>query len=462
MNGPKREDGKPPVNPIHTRLFITPRRDYLGPLSACRAHPPPTRQVPAVTATEIPFPDFPAEPPARTATAEFVRLCPWRVGFALFGVATLLGLIDVLLMGTVDPHGRDRGLAFMMAITFPSWYVTVPMVPAALKVADRFPLAPGRWRRSLLVHIPACVAFVVIQLALSSWLCDFVFAPMTTPRAQLPATFNDFGANLGRLVTTYFTTSIAFYWLIVGAHHALFYLRRAVQRDRDASELAVRTSRLEAGLAQANLRALNMQLQPHFLFNTLNAISVLAAKGERAQTVRLIERMSDLLRMSLENTTQTVPLVSELEFAQRYLDIEQVRFADRMSVRFDVAPDTLNAQVPSMVLQPLVENAVKHGIARRRAAGRIEVRARRDDDTLELSVRDDGPGFVDEPAAGRTGVGLANTQARLEQLYGSDGFEMYRGNGPGGGALVRITLPFRTSAPGEGGAAEGVIAAEAV
>jgi two-component system LytT family sensor kinase len=415
-----------------------------------------------VTSTHVPFPDFAADPPARTATAEFIRLCPWRVGFALFGIATLLGLIDAVLTYTMFPRGSERGWAYTIAITFPSWYVTVPMVPLALKIADRFPLAPGRWRRSLLVHAPASAAFVIIQLALSSWLCDFVFAPMAVPREVLPPTFNDFGANLGRLVATYFTTFLAIYWLIVGAHHSLFYLRRAVQRDRDASELAVRTSRLEAGLAQANLRALNMQLQPHFLFNTLNAISVLANKGERAKTVRLIERMSDLLRMSLENTEQTVSLVRELEFAQRYLDIEQVRFADRMTVRFDIAPDTLNAQVPSMVLQPLVENAVKHGIARRSAAGKIEVRARRDAETLELAVRDDGPGFVDEPSGGRTGVGLANTMARLEQLYGPDGFEMYRGNGPGGGALVRITLPFRAAAPGADGVAGTVIAAEAV
>jgi two-component system LytT family sensor kinase len=414
-----------------------------------------------VTATEIPFPTFAPEPPARTATAEYIRLCPWRVGFALFGVATLLGLIDFVLTLTVNPRVAFRGMDYVAAVTFPQWYITVPLVPLALKLAHLFPLAPGRWRRSLMVHVPAGAAWVVIQLVLSSWLCDFVFAPMTVPAAELPPTFHDFGANMGRLMATYFTTWLAFYWLIVGAHHALFYLRRAVQRDREASELALRASQLEAGLATANLRALNMQLQPHFLFNTLNAISVLAAKGERAQTVRLIERMSDLLRMSLENSAQTLPLVRELEFAQRYLDIEQVRFADRMTVRFDVAPDTMSALVPSMVLQPLVENAVKHGIARRRGSGRIEVRARRLDDRLELSVRDDGPGFDAAPAAGSTGVGLANTQARLEQLYGPDGFEMFRGSGPGGGARVRITLPFRLAAPDEDDRS-GVIAAEAV
>jgi signal transduction histidine kinase len=415
-----------------------------------------------VTASEIPFPAFASEPPARTASAEFVRLCPWRIGFALFGVATLLGLIDLSLNYLAAPRGRDRGLAFVAAITLPQWYVLVPLVPAALKAADRFPLAPGRWRRSLLVHVPACAAFVLANLALASFLCDFVFAPMTVPRDQLPSTFHDYGLNLRRLVATYFVVWMAVYWVIVGAHHTFFYLRRAVERDREATELALRASRLEAGLAQANLRALNMQLQPHFLFNTLNAISVLAAKGERAQTVRLIGRMSDLLRMSLENSAQTLPLVRELEFAQRYLDIEQVRFADRMTVRFDIAPDTMGALVPSMVLQPLVENAVKHGIARRRAAGRIEVRARRLDDVLELSVRDDGPGFAAEQEGGRTGVGLANTQARLEQLYGPGGFEMYRGSGPGGGALVRITLPFRAASGGQEAGGTGVIAAEAV
>ncbi|HEX2207788.1 MAG TPA: histidine kinase, partial [Longimicrobium sp.] len=365
-----------------------------------------------MTTAEIPLSDLPAGPPPRTTTAELVRLCPWRVGLSLLGIATLLGIIDIVLNMVLYRRVAEQGLAYVAAVTVPVWFVTVPMVPLALKLADRFPLAPGRWQRSLLVHVPAAMAWVVLQLALSSWLCDFVFAPMTVPREELPPTFNDFGANLGRLMAQFFTTWLAFYWLIVGAHHSLFYLRRAVQRDREASELALHASRLEAGLAQANLRALNMQLQPHFLFNTLNAISTLAGKGERAQTVRLIGRMSDLLRMSLENSAQMLPLVRELEFVQRYLDIEQVRFADRMTVRFDVAPDTMAAQVPSMVLQPLVENAVKHGLARRGAGGHIEVRARRMDDTLELSVRDDGPGFGAEPGGGGTGVFASPTPER--------------------------------------------------
>ena len=414
-----------------------------------------------MNATEIPFPTPAGEPRAHGA-AEILRLCPWRVGFALFGVVTVLALIEAALMYKLLPNGASRGVLFILAITLPGWYVLVPLVPAVLWLADRFPLEPGRWRRALLVHLPACVVFTITFLALASGLSDFVFAPLTVARDRLPTTFLDFGVNLGRLVAQQFSQWVGFYWLIVGGHHTIFYLRRAVVREREAADLALRTSQAEAGLAQANLRALNMQLQPHFLFNTLNAVSVLAAKGERQQTVRLIGRLSDLLRMSLENTAQTVPLVRELEFVQRYLDIEQVRFADRMTVRFDVAPDTLGAQVPSMVLQPLVENAVKHGIARRAASGRIEVRARRDDEMLELSVRDDGPGFGAAEPGGRTGVGLANTRARLEQLYGADGFQMYRGDGPGGGALVRITVPLRTGEPEADFGGPAVIAAEAV
>jgi two-component sensor histidine kinase len=383
------------------------------------------------------------------------------MSFILFGIATVLGCIDAFLQAAVMP-GRSFPLAFIAAITFPQYYVLLPFVPAVLFVADRFPLGPGRWRRSVLVHIPASIAFIIIYGVTASWVCDFVFAPMTMPAAQRPIGFTDYVFNTRRVLATYGVLYIGIYWMIAGAHHTLFYLRRALQRDREAAGLALRASRLEAGLAQANLRALNMQLQPHFLFNTLNAISVLAAKGERVDTVRMIGRLSELLRMALGNTAQTVTLSSELEFVQRYLDIEQVRFNDRMMVRFDVAPDTLGAQVPSMILQPLVENAVKHGLSRKRGAGRIEVRSRRSADTLELSVRDDGPGFAGAPAGARTGVGLVNTRARLEQLYGVEGFEMYRGDGPGGGALVRVTLPFRIADADADSPPVPVIALEAV
>jgi two-component system LytT family sensor kinase len=418
-----------------------------------------------VSATDLPRSPI-HEPDPRPAdfhaADELVRLCPWKTAFILFGVAMLMGCIDFLLTHFVYPHREEPTMALTAAVTFPAWLVLPPLVPLVLFAADRFPLGPGRWARSLVVHIPACIGFVVLYLSLASWLCDFVFAPMAAPRDQLPATFSNFGLNLRALLARQSVQWAAIYGLIVGVHHTFFYMRRALQRDREAAGLALKALRLESGLAQANLRALNMQLQPHFLFNTLNAVSVLAAKGERVETVRMIGRLSELLRMSLGNTAQTVTLARELEFVQRYLDIEQVRFNDRLSVRFDVAPDTLGAQVPSMILQPLVENAVKHGISRRRGAGRIEVRSRRTADALELAVRDDGAGFGGAPDSSGNGVGLLNTQARLEQLYGADGFEMYRGDAPGDGALVRITLPLRMTADEAGSPAVPVIALEAV
>jgi len=395
--------------------------------------------------------------------AEVIRLCPWKMSFILFGIALLMGAMDFALSYWLFPKRPGSTFdspAFIAAITFPGWLVLPPLVPAVLFVADRFPMGPDRWRRSLLVHVPASLVFVILYGAGASFLCDFVFAPMALPSGESP--YGEYLPNLRRLTATFGVVWTGLYWLIVGGHHTIFYLRRGMQREREAGELALRASQLEAGLAQANLRALNMQLQPHFLFNTLNAISVLAAKGERVDTVRMIGRLSELLRMSLGNTTQTVTLARELEFAQRYLDIEQVRFNDRMTVRFDVAPDTLGAQVPSMILQPLVENAVKHGLSQKRGAGRIEVRSRRSADRLELSVRDDGPGFDGAPAGRGTGVGLVNTRARLEQLYGMDGFEMYRGDGPGGGALVRITLPLRVAEANSEAQAVPVIALEAV
>ena len=159
-----------------------------------------------------------------------------------------------------------------------------------------------------------------------------------------------------------------------------------------------------------------MQLNPHFLFNTLNTISVLAMKGERSKVVRMINRLSDLLRLSLENNRQTVTLGEEVDFLQRYLEIEQVRFRDRLTVSVDVPEDLLDAEVPSLVLQPIVENAVVHGVSRQLEGGSIEITARRNGAQVVLTVHDSGPGFGDEGGRNGTGVGLSNTAARLEAV----------------------------------------------
>ncbi len=229
-----------------------------------------------------------------------------------------------------------------------------------------------------------------------------------------------------------------FGWYLWGLLLSLIWWWRRPHDAPREGELAA--SRLESQLAQANLRMLKMQLHPHFLFNTLNAISSLMHSDVEAAD-RMIVRLSDLLRMALEKDDRhQVPLESELDFLHRYLAIEQIRFRDRLKVDIDVEPVCLPAQVPRLILQPLVENAIRHGIAMRSAAGRLAIRARRRGARLELSVADDGPGLPPNRPL-RPGVGLANTQARLAQLYGGDG-SLELVDGEGGGFEVVVEIPF--------------------
>jgi LytS/YehU family sensor histidine kinase len=222
------------------------------------------------------------------------------------------------------------------------------------------------------------------------------------------------------------------YWVILGVGQGFLYYRK--YRDRE-----LHASRLEAQLSQAQLQVLKMQLHPHFLFNTLNAISALVHE-DADLAERMIARLGELLRSTLEAADrQEVPLRQEVEFIRPYLEIERARMGDRLKVELDIDPAALDAHVPNLLLQPLVENAIRHGIAPRAEPGRIEVRARREEGRLRLEVCDDGPGLAAGP---REGVGLTNTRARLRQLYGEEHcFEM--SNGAGRGLTVRVTIPFR-------------------
>jgi LytS/YehU family sensor histidine kinase len=183
-----------------------------------------------------------------------------------------------------------------------------------------------------------------------------------------------------------------------------------------------------------------MQLNPHFLFNSLNAITVLVRDQDTAAASRTLELLSDLLRQVLRtDESHETTLSRELEFLQRYLAIEQVRFSDRLRPRIEINPAVARAAVPRFLLQPLVENALRHGIARRADAGRVEVSANREDDELVLTVRDDGPGLSATPT--ETGVGLSNTRARLAALYGAHA-TLHVGNAEGGGVIATVRLPY--------------------
>lgn len=354
---------------------------------------------------------------------------------AAFAAATLIGLAEAaqLYAGTFVT-GRSASFARAASATMPSWYILVLLLPGVFWTARRFPLERRRWARSLAVHIPAAVLFGLLHLGVASYLSDYVFNPDPFPLG--------YQQNLMRLLSIYFVLDLSYYWALVGAYYAVEYKRRFREKERAATELALKASQLQGSLARAKLETLRMQLNPHFLFNTLNAISVLALKGERQNVVRMLTRLSDLLRLALENSEQVVPLAEELAFLRPYIEIEQVRFRDRLQVIQKVEREALEAEVPSLFLQPFVENAVRHGIARRPGPGLIEIHARRANEQLEIIITDTGPGFTGGAEPSRRGVGIANARARLEQLYGSEQ-RLELSNAPSGGALVRAVLPFR-------------------
>lgn len=226
------------------------------------------------------------------------------------------------------------------------------------------------------------------------------------------------------------------YWVVVGLVQSYDNYRKYRERELKAAQL-------ETELAQAQLDALRTQLNPHFLFNTLNSISVLMKRDVEAAD-RMLLQLSGLLRLALsKNEAHEIPLRQELEFLERYLKIEQTRFRDRLTVRMEIDPAAMPALVPQLIFQPLVENAIKHGIADREADGLIEIRADRRNGQVCLQVRDNEPGLNGSVEGLSAGVGLSNTRARLDHLYGADG-RLELSNAADGGLIVAATLPFHS------------------
>jgi sensor histidine kinase YesM len=354
------------------------------------------------------------------------------VGIALV-VSAIVGLMEAMQVYFMTARaGRPLSWSRSMSATMPSWFVLAALVPVVIAVARRFPLESLKRPTAIGAHLAASLAYAVVNITITVWISDFVLY-------ETASTFTD---QLWRLLSQYFTMVVVQYWGVVGVYNAYVYNRRWREKERAAAELAVRASQLEASLSRANLEALRMQLNPHFLFNTLNTVSVLALKGEKQRVSRMVSRLSDLLRLSLENDRQTLSLKEELEFLERYLEIEQVRFKDRLTISIDVEPAAYDAEVPSLLLQPIVENAVKYGFSQTIGPGEISIHCRVRNEQLEIDVSDTGPGLPEGRAqAGGTGVGLANTRARLEQLYGGN-FMLELVDRPEGGAQVRVRFPY--------------------
>jgi two-component system LytT family sensor kinase len=290
-------------------------------------------------------------------------------------------------------------------------------------LARRFPLDRGRLLRAIAIHVLAALGIALARTGIMVVLGWYV--PWVRPRIF---GFQFWGTS---------SQNFLFYALLLGIAHLALYYRRYREREEAAERLA-------RGLTEARLHALKMQLQPHFLFNTLNAISALIPADAKPAR-RMLARLGDLLRVTLEHeATQEVTLREELAFLEPYLEIEQARLEDRLTVVMNIAPETLDARVPHLILQPLVENAVRHAIAARIEPGKVEISASRGPDgrVLQLEIRDDGPGLNRErEVRTRRGVGLTNIRARLEELYGAE-HRFTLENQAAGGVVVRIAFPF--------------------
>ena len=317
---------------------------------------------------------------------------------------------------------------------FASWFLEVAGLwglasPPSLYYIWKRPLTRADWKKSLLHQIVGWIvipALLVGPLQIARWALSQAIA---APEIYSPLT----PLSFSRLYLNVFLA----YLDVILAGHAIYYAR-------DARSRQVQATALEARLAVAQLDVLRMQLHPHFLFNTLNTISALMHRDLHAAD-RMLALLGDLLRDSFEKiSAQEVSLKQELGFLEKYLEIEKTRFRDRLSVDTEIDPEVLDAEVPNLILQPLVENAIRHGIARRREPGHIRLAAWRDRDRLELRVRDNGPGLSSEgELLERSGVGLANTQARLRQLYGATHrFELLTPES--GGVEVALSIPFKS------------------
>lgn len=358
----------------------------------------------------------------------------WLLIFACWSFVALFFTSQTVVQSQIYQHPVSFWRA--MSWQFSSCYVWFALTPVILWFDRRFPLDRGKLARSLPAHILFSIVIAIAQQSVDALVLPWL--------GYYPGIeFTSYAHAFKTFLLVNFHLALFFYWAILGVSYAIDYYRKYRERE-------LRASQLETRLAQARLQVLKMQLHPHFLFNTLNAISELVYKDPESAE-QMITNLSDLLRLSLENVgVQEVPLKQELDFLNKYVEIEQTRFHDRLRLSMEIEPDTLDACVPNMILQPLVENAIRHGIGALSTGGRIEIGADKEEGMLHLFVRDNGRGLLKgEQQALKEGVGLANTRARLAHLYGqTHRFDLV--SSPGGGLLVDMEIPFKVSEGGQG------------
>lgn len=354
----------------------------------------------------------------------------WMRLALIWGIWTFIGIVFTLQY-YFSSYRSERPMRLIdSAYLQMTWsYLWALATPLVLWAAARLSIERNNWLRSALLHVPISILLSVFITALGH---IAVWLYWGYPAGK-PFSFT----NMTRFVVANFTEGIGIYLLIALTSYALSYNRRY-------REGQLRTLLLEAQLSQAQLQALKMQLHPHFLFNTLHSISALLNKDVTAAR-KMITRLGDFLRLTLENSgSQEVTLQQEMEFLSCYLEIERIRFQNRLVTNMDLGEQTLDAKVPNLILQPIVENAIRHGIAPRSSPGLIEIEAKQLGGTLRIQVRDNGPGLSEHRTSEilfKKGLGLANTENRLKRLYGAAHLFDLRNN-PDGGLIVTLEIPF--------------------
>jgi two-component system, LytTR family, sensor kinase len=362
----------------------------------------------------------------------------WAVSFCVWASVAVLGAV------TISQLYRSTGgqTSFLQTLGLESSQVLpyAPLTPFVFSLAMRYPIRRDNWIQRCLLYLAFGLVFSALHVAMRGATPYAIWNPKTRAwysavwdysnhrfKVQWPVFKNLFLANVVDDV------SGAYLPIVLAAYLTSFY-RKMMERER-------RTMRLESQLAKANLQVLKSQLQPHFLFNAMHSISALMHSDVSAAD-KMMSRLSDLLRMSLEHEGEQITSLSrELEFVNGYLEIEKLRFGDRLNVILNIAPDTLDAQTPYLLLQPLVENAVRHGIGRLTSGGEISLTSRSDGHNLQLIIRDNGPGFSPLTTAS-SGLGLRATQERLQTLYGPDQ-QLEVVSSAQSGTQVSVRIPFR-------------------
>ena len=366
----------------------------------------------------------------------------WRVAsLVAAGACAAIGLVecakDYVMM---QIQGSQRPFVAALRDQALWWILWMLLVPVVIALGRRFRFDGGRWRSSAVAHLTLAIVLSVGHIAAFGAAYFVAVGPTRTLGATA-------GSVITIFMTRYLATDILIYGGALGVYYAFEYFARYRRLALEAAHAESRAARLQLNLAEARIHALRMELNPHFLFNALNAVAGLVRKRQHDAAIDMLARLGDLFRTTLDREMPAeVALAEELAYLGRFVEIELVRFGDRLRVTWDVEPEVNGAFVPPLILQPLVENALRHGVGRRPGPAQLRIGARRTGLHLELTVRDSGEGLTPSDGRGpREGIGLSNTRARLAELYGPDVASVDVADIRGGGVCARVLIPFHTS-----------------